>query len=160
MATDLEKYLSKQLVEAQTKYTYFLLAVAATAIALVVRRTTGSSLDWNMLLLGASVLFWAISFFAGYHSRLSYNSAVYSNMEIVKLQSGKHPQAQNDKQLIEAGVQFIRETFRKNQSKLNFWAKVQFRLLVLGAIFFLAWHIVEMGQFDIWSMLFNPEKIS
>ncbi len=160
MATDLEKYLSKQLVEAQTKYTYFLLAIAASAIALVVRRTTGSSLDWNMLLLGASVLFWAISFFAGCRSRLSYNSSVYGNMELVKLQSGKHPQAQNNEDLIEAGVQVIRDTFKKNQSKLNFWVNIQFRLLVLGAIFFLAWHIVEMGQIDIGSMLFSPEKIS
>lgn len=160
MASDLEKYLSKQLVEAQTKYTYFLLAVAALAIALVVRRTTGSSLDWNMLPLGASVLCWAISFFAGCRSRLFYNSSVYGNMELVKLQSGKHPQAESNKQLIEAGVQAIRDIYKKNQSKLNFWAKIQFRLLVLGAIFFLAWHIIEMGQIDIWSMLFNPQKTS
>lgn len=160
MATDLEKYLSKQLVEAQTKYTYFLLAVAASAIALVVRRTTGSSLDWNMLLLGASVLFWAISFFAGCRSRTYYSSSIFGNLELIKLKSGKHSQVQNNERLVEAGVHAIRETFKKNQSKLSFWAKIQFRLLVLGAIFFLTWHIIEMGQIDIWSMVLKLAKPS
>ena len=160
MASDLEKYLSKQLVEAQTKYTYFLLAAAALAIALVVRRTTGSSLDWNMLPLGIAVLCWAISFFAGCISRTSYHSSIFSNMEIVKLQGGKHPKAQDNQQLIKAGVRAIREIFNSNQLKLSFWSKIQFRLLVLGALFFLAWHIIEMGQIDVWSKILELAKPS
>ena len=138
MTSELKAHLSKQLAEAQSKYTYFLLAVAASAIALVVQRTTGRPLNWNMIPLGLAVACWAGSFFAGCRNRAYFSSTLYANAALLQVQDGTRPDA------VVAAAQGIREAAVHNSSMANFWGHLQFRLLVLGATCFLVWHVVEM----------------
>ncbi len=144
MSTELKTHLSKQLADAQTRYTYFLLAVAASAIALVVQRTTGRSLNLDMIPLGLAVACWAVSFFAGCRNRAYFSSTLYANAALLQVQDGTHPDVPGHPDAIAAASQGIREAADHNSSMANFWGHLQFRLLVLGALCFLVWHIMEM----------------
>lgn len=144
MTTDLKKHISNQLAEAQSKYTYFLLAIAASAIALVVQRTTGKALNWNMLPLALAVICWAGSFFAGCRNRAYFSSTLYANAALLQIQDGTHPGIPSHPDAVRAASEGVREAAESNSSMANSWGHWQFRLLVLGAILFLVWHILEM----------------
>lgn len=144
MSMELQTHLSKQLAEAQTKYIYFLLAVAASAIAFVVQKTTGRSLSLNMLPLGLAVLCWSVSFFAGCRNRAYFSSMLHTNVALLKVQNGTHPGVPYHPDAIAAASEGIKEAADYNSSRANFWGNLQFRLLVLGAICFLVWHVIEM----------------
>ena len=119
MATDLMTHLSKQLSEAQSKYTYFLLAVSASAIALVVQRTTGQSLNWNMIPLGLAVACWAGSFFAGCRNRAYFSSSLYANAALLQIQDGTHPNVSFHPDPVKTASQVVREAAEHNSSMAN-----------------------------------------
>lgn len=144
MASELEKQIANQLTEAQSKYTYFLLAAAASAIALVVQRTTGETLNWKMLPLGLAVICWGWSFFSGCRNRAYFCSTLYANAALLKIQNGTHPEVPNDPDYIEAAYSGVRSAAENNSTKANFWGNMQFRALIAGAMFFLAWHVMGM----------------
>lgn len=144
MASDLEKLISNQLTESQSKYTYFLLAAAASAIALVVKRTTGLVLSFDMLPLGLSVTCWGWSFFSGCQNRKYYNSSLYANFALVQVQNGTHDGIPDHPQYIKAASEGVKDAIEINSSKANVWGHRQFRFLILGAIFFLIWHVLGM----------------
>jgi hypothetical protein len=145
---ELKGQLAKQLGEAQSRYTYFLLAVAASAIAFAVQKTTGRPLEWRMVPLGFAVLSWAGSFFAGCRNRDYFSTTLYANLALLQLQDGTHPNLPNHPELILVACEGVREAAEANSSAANFWGKLQFRLLVLGAVLFLAWHIIEMTSLN------------
>ncbi len=145
---ELEGQLAKQLHEAQSKYTYFLLAIAASAIAFAVQKTTGRPLDWSLVPLGLAVLSWAGSFFAGCRNRAYFNSTLYANIDLLQLQDGSHPMSPRNPQEVVAACEGVREAANFNSSTANFWGHLQFRLLILGAVFFLVWHVFEMASFN------------
>jgi hypothetical protein len=49
----------------QSKYTYFLLAAAASGIALAVRVTADAVLHWSLVPVALSVVSWGASFYHG-----------------------------------------------------------------------------------------------
>ena len=119
MTSELKTHLSKQLAEAQSKYTYFLLVVAASAIALVVQRTTGRLLNWNMIPLGLAVAFWAGSFFAGCRNRAYFSSTLYANAALLQVQDATHPDVPRHPDAVVAAAQGIREAADHNSSMEN-----------------------------------------
>jgi hypothetical protein len=144
----LKGQMAKQLGEAQSRYTYFLLAIAASAIAFAVQKTTGRPLEWSMVLLGFAVLSWGGSFFAGCRNRAYFSSAIFANIALLQLQDGTHPKLPNHPESIVAACEGVLEAAVANSSAAKFWGKLQFRLLVLGAVFFLSWHIFEMASLN------------
>jgi hypothetical protein len=144
MTTELKTHLSNQLTDAQSKYTYFLLAVAASAIALAVQRTTGKTLNWNMIPLGSAVFCWAGSFFSGCRNRAYFSSTLYANAALLQIQDGTHPGVPFHPDAVKAASDGVRKAAESNSSMANFWGHMQFRLLVFGAVCFLVWHIAEM----------------
>lgn len=144
--SDMKEQLAKQLQEAQAKYTYFLLATAASGIALAVQRTTGQTLGWDHLLLGLAVVLWGASFFAGCRNRAYFSSTLYANVALLQLQDGSHPEAPTHPQAVGAACEGVRTAAASNSASGNTWGKWQFRLLIAGALFFLAWHIVCMAK--------------
>jgi len=143
--SELKEQIAQQLGDAQSKYTYFLLAVAGSAIAFAVPRTTDRPLDYTLLLLGFAVLSWGGSFFAGCRNRAYFSSTLYSNLALLQLQDSTHPKSPHDPQAVAAACEGVRIAADKNSSAANFWGKLQFRLLVLGAVFFLVWHVTVMN---------------
>ena len=83
--------LHKQHREGQSKYTYFLLAVAASAVAFAVQKTTGMKLSWSMTPLGLAAISWGFSFYCGCKNVLWVQAAIFANYSLLQLKGGIHP---------------------------------------------------------------------
>lgn len=140
--------ITEQLHEAQGKYVYFLLAVAASAIAFVVQKTEGKALTLDLIPLGVAVLLWAGSFTAGCFNRAYFGSTLFANINLLNLQDRTHPDLP-PRQYVEAACEGVREAAQKNSASASFWGRWQFRLLIAGAIFFLAWHVLQMAAIPV-----------
>ena len=140
-----ELQLHTQLRTAQDKYTYFLLAVVAAAVAYAIKLTTDSTLSFSMVPLGLAILGWGLSFFFGCKQLRYVSSTIYANYELLRVQRGEHPQAGSNPQFIAAASEGIRQAIESNSDKISSFAKSQFRFLIAGSILFLDWHIIEMA---------------
>jgi hypothetical protein len=146
MADDKSLEVYRQLRTSQDKYTYFLLAGAASAVALAVNRTTGASLSYWQVPLGLAVLCWGLSFYFGCRHIAYVNSNLYANSELLKVQSGTHPLAGRNPQLATAAAEGITKAMEANSEVANRYGHLQFRLLISGGILYIAYHVLEMAR--------------
>lgn len=142
MASDSELELYRTLTQSQQKYTYFLLAAAAAGIGLAVRVTSNATLHWSLIPLAAAVLAWGISFIQGCIHVMYTQSTTYANAELLRVQRGEHPKAGAHPQLVQAAAEGIKDAIQSNERLAGWHARGQFLLLVIGAAFFLAWHVL------------------
>jgi hypothetical protein len=133
-----------QFRNAQDKYTYFILAAAGAAIAFALRETQTAALSWSQAPLAAAVLCWGSSFYCGCRYLLHMTSALYSNFELLIVAGGQHPSTGTDPQKIAAASEGIRQGIDQHSSRTVPLGKWQFGLLILGALFYIGWHIWEM----------------
>lgn len=136
--------IAQQLNEAQMKYTYFLLAVAASAIAFSIQQTSDESLNWEHLPLGVALASWCYSFFAGCQNRELFASALYANVTLLQLRDLSHPDTPATPEFREAACEGVRDAACAHASNASKWAYTQFRALVFGGAAFLVWHILRM----------------
>lgn len=136
--------LYRQHRQAEDKLTYFLLAAAASAIALTIKRTEGLPLDQPILMLGGAVGCWGFSFFFGCRHLTFINSTLYANFDLLRVQSGTHPAVPRHPQHIAAAAEGIKEAMEGNVEQAVWCARWQFRLLILGAVLYIAWHVFGM----------------
>jgi hypothetical protein len=134
----------RQLRLSQDKYTYFLLAVAGAAVGLAINQTHGTAIAWSQIPLAAAVLCWGVSFFSGCRHLKYVTSSLYANAELLKIESGKHPEYSSNPQIAAAAVEGIRKAFENNSDNANKLAHWQFRFLIIGALCYIGWHIWEM----------------
>jgi len=139
------RLIHTQLRTAQDKYTYFLLAIAASAIAFSVQITKTEAFSLSLVPLGLAVLSWGGSFFAGCRQIEYVNSTLYANAEYLKVRAGVHPEAGSHPSYIQAASEGIMDAMKSNSNKANAFGKSQFRLLILGGVLFIIWHLVEMA---------------
>jgi hypothetical protein len=142
--TNAAETLYQQLRTSQEKYTYFILAAAASCIAFALVKTENQSISWSMLPLAVAVLCWGLSFFLGCRQLLYVNSTTYSNYELIRVQSGRHPEVGEHAGMIAAASAGIREAINQNSEKINALGVWQFRMLLVGGILYIAWHILQM----------------
>ena len=74
------KEQSEQLNKTQSKYTYFLLFIAASAIALVIKITEDDVLSLSLIPLGLALLSWGYSFYCGCHYIISNSNFIRTNI--------------------------------------------------------------------------------
>jgi hypothetical protein len=129
---------------AQDKYVYFLLAAVGAGIALAVNQTQGAKLAWSQIPLACAVAFWALSFFFGCRHLGYVESTLFANMGLLKVTAGEDPQIGRHPQLMAIASKGIQEAIELNSKRAGRFARWQFRSLVLGAISYLAWHVIEM----------------
>jgi hypothetical protein len=144
MATELQQELYRVLRDAQDKYIYFLLAAAGGSIGLAVSQTQNAHLAWSQLPLGVAIGWWGLSFFFGCRHIAYINSTLYANAELLRVQAGEHPEAGSHPQIIQAASIGILKAMESNSERANRLHHWQFRSLILGGVFFVVWHIVEM----------------
>jgi len=96
--------------------------------------------------LEAAVLSWGLSFFFGCRHLDYVSSVLYANLDFLKVQSGLHPEVGLHTGRIEAASSGIMSAMESSAKRAGRYARWQFRLLILGALFYLAWHILEMLQ--------------
>ncbi len=145
MADDELIEIHRQHRSGQDKYTYFLLAVTASAVAFSVQKTSGLKLVWPMLPMGFAVLLWGISFYFGCKNLIWVQTSIYANYSLLQLHKGVHPQQPDHPQKLAAAISGVRSALELNAKSAQFYAEWQFRLLIAGTVLFLAWHILEMA---------------
>jgi len=144
MTNDTELEVFRALRETQNRYTYFLLATAGAAIALAINQTRDVPLALFQIPLALAVVCWGLSFFFGCRNLAYVSSSLYANAELFRVQRGEHPLIGHHPDKIAAGSEGIREAIEYNSHWANRFGHWQFRFLVAGAVFYIAWHVLEM----------------
>jgi len=135
----------RQFRTAQDKYVYFILAATGACVALAVNQTRAVALSYWQIPLGCAVLSWAISFFSGCRFVQYTTSSLYSNLELFLVEQGIHPDCEKHPQVIQAASEGIRMALNSNSQRACKLCERQFTFLIIGAVLYLAWHILEMG---------------
>jgi hypothetical protein len=136
--------LHKQHRTGHDKYTYFLLAVTASAVAFAVQKTTGIKITWSLIPIGIAVIFWGCSFYFGCRNLQWVQVTILANYSLLQLQKGVYSNQPDHPILLEVAKEGVRSAINQNAEGAQFCAIWQFRLLIAGAVFFLLWHILEM----------------
>jgi hypothetical protein len=121
-----------------------LLAAAGGAVGFAVSQTRDAALDRTHSLLGCALLAWALSFYLGCRHLAYVNSSLYSNAELLRVQSGDHPEVGQHPQVMAAASQGIRQALESNSQRASRLGHWQFRLLVAGGVLYVAWHVWRM----------------
>jgi hypothetical protein len=126
------------------KYTYFLLAAAGAAIGFAVQKTEGLPLSWWLLPVGIATALWAASFYFGCRNVNWVSAATSANFNMLQLKQGTHPEQPPNTELTAAAIRGVLTAVDHNVKKAQFYAIWQFRLLITGTAFFVAWRVLEM----------------
>ena len=126
MADNVEIELYRQFRAAQEKYTYFQLAGVGAAIAFAVTRTQDTLISDRLVLLAIAVLCWALSFIFGCQHLRYVASATFANIDLLKVESGRHPMTGRHPDAIELATQTIRGALETNSKRSARYANWQF----------------------------------
>jgi hypothetical protein len=124
---------------------YFLLAAAGAAIGFAVTQTRTAELEWSQLPLGAAVLCWGMSFYFGCQHLGRMAGIVRSDQELIKIQMGLSDLAGRNPAMIALGVETMQKLLQRESEKAGRIFRFQFELLIAGAGFYIAWHVLEMA---------------
>jgi hypothetical protein len=144
MADDIETTIYNAHLEGRSKYVYFLLAAAGACIAFAVNQTQTAALAWSQIPLALAVLCWGTSFSFGCWHLQQVGGALYDNMDLIKVQRGKHRITGRDIGAINQISDMLRAGIQKSSSRSVLYYRWQFYMLIIGAVFFIAWHITSM----------------
>jgi len=144
MTSELEMELYKQHRTVQDKYTYFLLASVGAAIAFALSQTQGIGLSISQIPLAASVVLWGASFFCGCMKIHSLNKAIMANADQLKAQRNGFDGETDDKAILPLLPMSFRKKAEHSSILVNNYGTSQFYLFVLGVLFYIMWHILEM----------------
>lgn len=70
---------------------------------------------------------------------------MFANFDLIKVEAGEHPDLPNHPQYIQDASEGIRQAMESNNGILSSYGHWQFRFLVLGSVFFIVWHLLEMA---------------
>ena len=107
-------------------------------------QTQTAALDWRHGTLAAAVVCWAASFFCGCKYLDYIATGLYANAELLRVQTGQHPDTGQDSAAIASRSRALRDALESTGARSVWYANWQFRLLTIGAVFYIAWHIGEM----------------
>lgn len=144
MASDAELEIYRQQRQGQDKYMYFLLAAVGASIAFALNQTKGLPLTASQWPLGVAVVCWAGSFLAGCSRILTVEQALNLNQGLIRVKRGTHEDLPHAGYIPEAS-QLMRENLAKVNGRSVRRAKWQYLLLILGAAFYIGWHVYEMS---------------
>jgi hypothetical protein len=139
-----EENLYKHSREVQDKFTYFLLAVAASAIAFSIEKISDKPLTISLGLLGVAILFWGISFYFGCMNIKYVASTIYANYGLVLTQNGKNKEIPNEAEYIQAATEGIKLAMENNANKAGKYSTWQFKMLIWGASAYILWQVIEI----------------
>jgi hypothetical protein len=126
----------------QERHVYFLLAAAGAAVAFASQKTEGQALSLWLVPLGAAVLSWAASFYYG--CKAVDWSHTTMRREIYLLQAREQNAAfegtEDHHKLFDAHFKSLDDAI----AKWSHFYRWQFRLLVIGGVWFCAWRVTEL----------------
>lgn len=128
----------------QSKYVYFLLAAAASGIALAVRVTSDATLHWSLSPIGGAVLCWGLSFFHGCRHLQYVQAVIRANTALLQMGRGEHPMAGPEPWKRAAATEVMKEILDREVTSAGKHYRWQFRYLVAGAVLFVTWHLLQI----------------
>ncbi len=69
---------------------------------------------------------------------------MYNNLALMRVESGTHELAGRDPALIEIGSHELRKIMKEQSQTISGYGRWQFRCLIVGALFYITWHLLEM----------------
>jgi hypothetical protein len=97
-----EKFsIESYLRTAKDKYTYFLLAASASAIAFSISQTREDALAWSQLPLAIAVLCWAFSFYFGCRCASFYQKLLQDSADLYGSQNTMNNMPETKEQVLE-----------------------------------------------------------
>ncbi|WP_427937032.1 hypothetical protein [Achromobacter marplatensis] len=137
--------LTRTAQDFRQKYTYFLLTAVGAAIGFTVTQTKESILHWALIPLGLAVVSWSWSFFAGCRYLHHMSIVLYTNARIYRIAAGTDAAGNLDEKRKAELIKDLREkAFDPAEKGSERAYKYQLATFLLGAIFFLTWHILSM----------------
>jgi len=136
--------LVRHLNDQQSRFVYFLMAIAGACVAFSINQTKNMSPDWSMIVLALAIIAWSGSVFCGIKNREHTMSSIIINVERMKIQgiavaNSKQPTTKDI--LASNGLSELMEKFSKTASTYWDW---QLYLLISGVALYVAWHVIEM----------------
>lgn len=144
MNTEGERLLYGLHRQGQDKVTYFLLAAAGASVAFALTQTKTAVLAYPHALVGLALVAWALSLLRGLQYIWQSDSILQGNMELLKIQSGRHKDLGANLENIEWGSDTLGKVLEKSSGRAQRFSRGQFGWLVTGAGFYVAWHVYEM----------------
>lgn len=134
----------RNLQSSQDKYIYFILASTVAAIGFSITQTQNLALSYTHIPLGLSLICWGLSFWFGCRNREYYNSTLYANAELLKVQKGQHPKAGHHPEYIKTASEGIMDAINDNSEKVIKLGHLQMNMFIVGVLFFVCWRVIEM----------------
>ena len=138
------KELFKHHNDVYAKRVDVLIAIAVACVGFSVTRSTGLSPSWPMLFLAIAVLAWGASVYAGIRNREHVLSTIRLNVDFLLAKAGAEPLFGRDPMRIAIGAVAIWSLLELDNLKVQACWKWQCRLLFIGALLFLIWHVTDM----------------
>lgn len=136
----------KQHRAAYDKYSYVLLAIAASAVGFAVQKSEGHILSWSILPLGLSVVSFGLSFWCGVRTMERVVATLGATYNLILLQMGTHPDQPPEGDPLVGAKSGVKSAVTENTDQATSFSRWQYRLLILGSVLFLTWHILTMYQ--------------
>lgn len=130
----------------QMQYTYFIMAIDASGIALALNKIDEKVFTWSMILFALGIVCWAISFFSGIRFqqlRNEYHLLEFKNMDI---RESDYPGINGDKILIDAENAKITVKANRIQKSLHVMYNLLNYFMIGGMIFFCLYEICEITR--------------
>lgn len=137
--------LLKSSQEMRLKYIYFLLAATGACIGFSMTQTKTAPLTSFIAFWGAAQLCWALSFYLGCKALSGFSNSTFANSVVVRNAPISSNIAQTAKQKKEEAQRWTK-LFEKTIVGALAAHKWQLWLFLVGSLFFIIWHIVEMWR--------------
>jgi hypothetical protein len=135
--------LSKRTYDHQIKYDYWLMTIAAAAIAFVVSNTRDSTLSWYNAPLGIAVFFWIASILSGFIRQSAIDIVLQADFALVAIQRKLDRRYQTPEEIEEATSVIQQKRTEKNQQAGRCQTR-QLECLITGGVAYLVWHVFQM----------------
>jgi hypothetical protein len=142
--TSLKEELYKQIRVQQDKYTYFMLAVAASAIAYSIQKTENRFFEYSLVPLGFAILCWGFSFFYGCRYITYVTVVLLANFKMFVVAEGADDDVPNHDEAKSEAIQGLKRDIAYNNSKAIRYYRRQTNLVLAGVVFFIVWNVFEM----------------
>lgn len=140
MADDAQTEVYRAIVNARDKHTYFLLAAVGAAIAFALNQTQAATLGWSKVPLALAVASWGLSFIFGCRHAVRSEAVLFENFQLLKMQRNELPEFPVHPDFINA----IRKDIDERSKLAGRLSILQYKLLIVGAFFYIIWHVLEM----------------
>lgn len=121
-----------------SKHRYFLLGIAASAIAFAFHETADRALTPSLAVIGAAILAWAASFGCGLKANVLTQHAILLNRNVNR--------AESKREVPDSWVEKVRGALSSTMVSLKSYFNWQMYFLPIGAVLYLTGHIMFLTE--------------